>query len=188
MTAEERTELQRVDREFSCSWKETVESLLGRLFGSRRGSAAGLREAIRRDLKNGRVQVIHATAGDAVRLTNSDGSLAGFFVEIGTGLVMFVESREWDSPGASADFERLFPCPCFSLIRAPHSGVDLDFLCEGRRFESTRELEAPPREILDAVVQDGEVLPARLKFLEEDLERLITPSLPTPQEAVASDV
>jgi hypothetical protein len=176
MTPEERSELQRVRLNSVRPWRDRMESWVGRLFGAGRSPAALLKEALLRDLENGKVQVIHATAADAVRLANSDGSLAGFFVDIGTGLAMFVEPREWDSPAAASDFERLFPCTRFSLIRAPHSGVDLDFLCEGRRFESTREIEAPDPEILDAVIEDGEILAARLSSLEDDLERLLTHS------------
>jgi len=153
-------------------------SWVGRLFGTGRSRAPALPEALERDLKNGKVQVLHVTAAEAVRLIHPDGSLAGFFVDIGTGLVLFVEPREWDRPGMASDFERLFPCTRFSLIRAPHSGVDLDFVCEGRRYESTRELEAPSREILQAIIKDGEFLPARLESLEDDLERLLTPTSP----------
>lgn len=188
MTPEERSELRRVLGAFGRSWRERVGAWVGRLFGAERSPAALLKEALFRDLSNGKVQVIHVTAGDAVRLTNVDGSLAGFFVDIGTGLSMFVEPREWDAPAGADDFERLFPCTRFSLIRAPHSGVDLDFLCEGPRFESTRELEAPSPEILDAVVEDGEILPARLNFLEDDLERLLThsPAGTTSKEALGA--
>jgi hypothetical protein len=186
MTSEERLELERVRGEIDRSWKGIARSWMGRLFGAAHRSAAALTEALRRDLNNGKVQVIHVTAGEAVRLIHSDGSLAGFFVDIGTGLVMFVEPRDWDAPGMAADFEGLFPCTSFCLIRAPHSGVDLDFLCEGRRFGSTRELEAPSRDILGTVVQDGEFLPARLASLEEDLERWLRQSSPgmTPRVAI----
>jgi hypothetical protein len=165
MTGEERAELHRMLESVSGkgSW-------LGRLFD--RGSNGFLRDALHRDLDCGKVQVIHAEVEAAVRLANADGSLAGFFVDIGQGLVMFIESREWDSRAHVPKFESLFPCSRFSLVRAPHSGVDLEFHCEGRPFLAVREIEAPSLEILDAFIKDGEILPARLESLEDDFERL----------------
>lgn len=173
MTEAERTELLQVLRDLSPSWRERVGSFVGRMFGARGGSSS-IRDAIRLDLQCGKVQVIHATAGEAVRLISPDGSLAGFFVDIGEGLVMFVEPREWEAPAAPTDFESLFPCTQFSLTRAPQSGVDLDFRCDGRRFDAAREIEVPPQEILDAVLEDGEILEARLESLGEEFERRST--------------
>ena len=148
MTEAERAELLQVLAELSPSWRERVGSFVGRMWGARSASFGSLREAIRLDLQHGKVQVIHATAGEAVRLIAPDGELAGFVVDIGDGIVMFVESREWDAAAPAGGFESLFPCTRFSLTRAPRSGVDLDFQCEGPRFDATREIEAPPQEIL----------------------------------------
>jgi hypothetical protein len=172
MTEPERTELLQVLRELSPSWKERVGSFVGRMFGAGDGPSHSIREAIHLDLQYGKVQVIHATAGEAVRLIAPDGRLAGFFMDIGEGLVMFVEPREWEAPAAVAGFESLFPCTRFSLTRAPHSGVDLDFRCDGRRFDAAREIEVPPQEILGSVLEDGEILQARLESLGEEFRRL----------------
>ena len=166
MTREERAELRRM-----LEGASDQGSWIRRLFG--RASKTGPQQgALHRDLDCGKVQVIHAAAGAAVRLSHSDGSLAGFFVDIGQGLLMYIESREWDRHAGEPGFEHLFPCSRFSLVRAPHSGVDLEFCCEGLRFEPAREIEAPPLEILDAFIQDGEIMPGRLETLEEDLDRL----------------
>jgi hypothetical protein len=173
MTGEERAELRRILGNHSASRKEGVGSWLGRLFDRGRESNDFLREALIRDLQCGKAQVIHATAADAIRLANPDGSLAGFFVDIGNGLVMFIESREWDTRAAGSDFESLFPCSRFTLVRAPHSGVDLEFRCEGPAFDATREIEAPSLDVLDAFIEDGEIMPGRLESLEDDFERLM---------------
>lgn len=178
MTDEEQVELRRVLESLPGSLKGSVGSWLDRLFDRARDPNEVLRDALLRDLQCGRVQVIHAAIAEAVRLANPDGTLAGFFVDIGNGLVMFIESREWDSQAGQLDFENLFPCPRFSLVRAPHSGVDLEFCCEGRRFEPAREIEAPSLEYVDAFIQDGEIMPGRLESLGRDLERLILRSPP----------
>jgi hypothetical protein len=167
MTGQERTELRRILAHLSRSG-----SWLGRLFDRGRESNDVLRDALLRDLECGKAQVIHVAAEDAIRLANPDGSLAGFFVDIGNGLVMFIESREWDTRAGVSDFESLFPCSRFTLVRAPHSGVDLEFRCEGPPFDVTREIEAPSLDFLDAYIEDGEIMPGRLESLEEDFERL----------------
>jgi len=171
MTREERAELRRM-AESSSGKGSWIRRLFGR--AAEHGPQHG---ALHRDLDCGKVQVIHAAPRAAVRLAHPDGSLAGFFVDIGQGLLMFIESREWDAHAEKPGFERLFPCSRFSLVRAPHSGVDLEFRCEGLRFEAAREIDAPPLEILDAFIQDGEIMPGRLETLEQDLDRLahVTP-------------
>ena len=66
----------------------------------------------------------------------------------------------------------LFPCSRFTLVRAPHSGVDLEFRCEGPPFEVLREVETPSLDFLDDFIEDGGIMPGRLESLEEDFERL----------------
>ena len=175
-----KAEFRAMSREERAELRRTLEGLgarswLGRLFERGNGSNGQLRDAVRRDLECGKVQVIHAAAEAAVRLANADGSLAGFFADIGNGLVMFIESRVWDGRGPESDFESLFPCSRFSLVRAPHSGVDLEFTCEGARFEAVREVQVPSLDVLDAFIKDGEFLSGRLESLEEDFRRLFHP-------------
>jgi hypothetical protein len=86
---------------------------------------------------------------------------------------MFIESREWDTRTGASEFESLFPCSRFTLVRAPHSGVDLEFRCDGAPFDATREIEAPSLDFLDDFIKDGEIMPGRLESLEDDFERLI---------------
>src|SRR4029453_4214590 len=104
MTGQERDELQQLLENLPRSWKGGVGSLLGRLFDRNRESNGVLRDALLRDLECGKAQVIHATTQEAIRLAHPDGSLAGFFVDIGDGLVMFIESREWDTRTGLSDF------------------------------------------------------------------------------------
>jgi len=172
MTGEERAELQQILASLSRSSKRGDGSWLGRWFDRGREANDLLSEALRRDLECGKAQVIHAAAEDAIRVANPDGTLAGFFVDIGNGLVMFIESREWDAPPGVSDFEALFPCSRFTLVRAPHSKVDLEFRCEGPPFDVTREVEAPSLEFLDAIIEDGEIIPGRLDSLKSDFDRL----------------
>ncbi len=183
MTGEERAELCRMQGNLTRSSKPGVSSWLGRWFDRGRESNDVLRQALLRDLQCGKVQVIHATAAGAVRLANPDGRLAGFFVDIGSGLVMFIESREWDTRTGVPDFETLFPCSSFTLVRAPHSKVDLEFRCDGRPFGVSREVEVPSLEVLDAIIEDGDIMSGRLESLEDDFERLILRSAPAPAPA-----
>jgi len=173
MTEEERAELRRILRNLSGSRTTGLGSWLVRMFDPDRNSDEHLREALRRDLESGKTQVIHATVESGIRLSNPDGSLAGFFVDIGNGLVMFIESREWEPRTGESTFERLFPCSRFTLVRAPHSGVDLEFRCEGPPFEVLREVETPSLDALDDFIGDGEIMPGRLESLEKDFERLV---------------
>jgi len=133
-----------------------------------------LHKALRRDLRHGKVQVFHVASRHAVRLNGPGDVLAGYFVEIGDGQVMFVEPREWDDAGEDAgpEFERLFPCRRFSLVRAPLSNVDLDFVCEGAYVDPVREIDLPSSNLPQGWVKDGETFPAPLDTLERELERL----------------
>jgi hypothetical protein len=148
--------------------------LMGGLLGSlgawavtgRRSSA--LRNALRRDLRSGKVQVFQVMPRDVVRLTRPGGSVAGYFAGIGGGQVMFIEPREWEHPedASEGDFERLFPCRSFSLARAPRSKVDLGFTCDGERIPPLRDISLASEASLADWVQDGDVLWASLETLE----------------------
>lgn len=149
-----------------------LSMLAGGLLGAwsqRRRADRAMRDALRRDLRHGKVQVFHVSPRQAVRLNGPGDIPAGYFVEIGDGQVMFVEPRDWEE-AAGPDFERLFPCCRFSLVRAPLSNVDLDFLCEGDYFPPAREIDLASPDSLRRWVTDGEILPGPLETLEEELE------------------
>jgi hypothetical protein len=135
----------------------------------RRGSA--LRDALRNDLRNGKVQVFNVVPREVVRLTGPGGSTAGYFAGIGGGHVMFIEPREWEHPreGAQPDFEQVFPCSRFSLARAPRSKVDLGFICGGEPLSPLRDIPVASGGILEDWVEDGDVLWASLETLERRL-------------------
>ncbi|HZF00224.1 MAG TPA: hypothetical protein VE981_24655 [Planctomycetota bacterium] len=152
------------------------------LLGAIAGSAAArmlrdrrvseLRQALGRDLRNGKVQVFQVAPRDVVRLTGPGGSVAGYFAGIGDGHVMFIEPREWEYSGGGVGepgFERLFPCSRFSLARAPRSKVDLGFTCHGERIAPVRDIPVASETLLNGWFEDGDVFWADLNMLERRL-------------------
>ncbi|HEV3026054.1 MAG TPA: hypothetical protein VG457_00695, partial [Planctomycetota bacterium] len=53
------------------------------------GRRSALQDALRSDLRNGKVQVFEVVPREVVRLTGPGGSIAGYFAGIGGGHVMF---------------------------------------------------------------------------------------------------
>ncbi|HLY08945.1 MAG TPA: hypothetical protein VKW04_06485 [Planctomycetota bacterium] len=128
-------------------------------------------DALRRDLRNGKVQVFQVIPREVVRLTGPGGAVAGYFAGIGGGQVMFIEPREWEHPdeGSGRDFERLFPCRRFSFARAPRSKVDLGFTCDGDPIPPVFDIPLASEALLTDWVEDGDVLWANLEMLESRL-------------------
>ncbi|HVR85822.1 MAG TPA: hypothetical protein VMU54_16000 [Planctomycetota bacterium] len=138
------------------------------------GRRSALRDALRSDLRNGKVQVFEVVSREVVRLTAPGGSVAGYFAGIGGGHVMFIEPREWEHSrgGADRDFERLFPCTRFSLARAPRSKIDLGFTCDGEAILPLRDIPVASEKTLEDWVEDGDVLWTSLDLVERRLRKL----------------
>jgi hypothetical protein len=138
---------------------------------SRPRSHRALREALRQDLRNGKVQVFHVVPREVLRIRTTDTSVAGYLVDVGCGQVMFIEPREWEYPEGDPEsaFERLFPCTRFSLARAPRSKADLGFTCDGESFPPRRDIEVTLKDLGDFPMEDGELLWGSLKTLERPL-------------------
>lgn len=133
-----------------------------------------------RDLRENRVEVLHGTVEDAMRLTDF---LCGpaYFLDLGNGQIIFLDGHHLEKlngkgkhPTRTDQIEKdedpeEFPINRnLDVVRAIHSGKVIDVICRGETFFSSKFLD--PYELDIALPKDGEVFAGRIATLQEDLK------------------
>lgn len=156
------------------------------------------RQVYQRDLENGQVEVWHCEVSRAVRLEEEGDEGPGFFLELASGQVLFLQGQYFDAfvncdydldphlaerpeeqgvwpppPHTVSSPNHLdFPCRQFDLIYAPNSREVVGLVCLGPPIIGGPI--HPPLYFLwgkEQYPNDGEILPVSLDTLDEDLAR-----------------
>lgn len=132
------------------------------------------RQSDRQDLEDGQVEVLHCNVSDAVEVGEVEDDGPGFFLEVDDGQLLYLQGQHliefFAGEEQKAAGELRFPNREIEVLRLPHSGRLLDLRCLGEYFELSRVRGPLAQE--EYLPEDGELVPAHLATLDEDLRRL----------------
>jgi hypothetical protein len=147
------------------------------LLHAEKRSVSEARDRARAALEQGQVEVLRCTVAEAVEVEEVEDEGPAFFLDVEDGQLLFLQGQylydlaaEEPAGEEAAGRPPRFPNRQIEVARLPGSGEVLDLRCTGEPLRASRR-RAPLTDD-EYVPEDGELIPARLQTLEEDLRRL----------------
>jgi hypothetical protein len=129
------------------------------------------RERDRRVLESGRAEVLLCAVADAIQVEEVEDEGPGFFLDVEEGQLLFLQGQYlYDSLAEGEGGIDRFPNRTVEVVRLQGSGVVLALTAAGEPFAPSRV--RGPLTQHEYFPADGELIPARLATLDEDLRRL----------------
>jgi hypothetical protein len=128
-----------------------------------------LEHQVMQDLAGGEVEVLSATATQAIAVEGTVEHDPGIFLDVEPDTLLFLQGSYLKDVMGGA--RPPFPSTAFELVRLPHSHITLRVEPAGEPFRFAR-MRRPLDAALEYQPDDAELLPASLDTLEADLASL----------------